>query len=138
MDDATTGRASRFVEARHNPESGTRTTMSDHPSSAPTTSAAPEATIIDTSLLVGKRVLVCEDEGVIQAQVCRALSQAGLQVIGSALNGKQGVEMALQERPDIVLMDLNLPVIDGMEAARRIMAAYGPCIVIVSSYGDAD
>jgi response regulator NasT len=74
----------------------------------------------------------------IQAQICRALTQAGLEIIGSALDGKQGVEMALRERPDIVLMDLNLPIIDGMEAARRIIAAYGPCVVMVTAYGDGD
>src|SRR2546423_403173 len=90
------------------------------------------------SPLDGKRVLVCEDEGVVQMQIGRALSQAGMEVIGGAVNGKEGVDMALAERPDLILMDLNMPVIDGMEAARRIIAGYNPCLVVLSAYGDGD
>ncbi len=88
--------------------------------------------------LAGCRVLICEDEAVIQIQLNKVLTQAGMKVVGSALTGKQGVETASAERPDLVLMDLNIPVIDGMEASRRIIAEYKPCVVIISAHGDMD
>lgn len=91
------------------------------------------------SLLQGKRALICEDEGVIQIQITRALKLAGMEVVGGATNGKEGVEQALLEKPDLVLMDLNMPVIDGMEAARRILAdCPTTCVVMLTAYGDSD
>lgn len=88
--------------------------------------------------LEGARILVCEDEAIIQVQINMILNHEGMDVVGPALNGKQGVEIAAAERPDIVLMDLNIPIIDGMEAARRIIVNYHPCVIILSAYGDSD
>src|SRR4051794_16284037 len=102
-----------------------------------------ESTLSDASTenrgsLVGARVLLCEDEAIILVQLNKILMHAGMEVVGSATNGRQGIEMAASERPDIVLMDLNIPIIDGMEASRRIIVEYGPCVVVLSAYGDAD
>lgn len=88
--------------------------------------------------LAGARVLICEDEAVIQIQLNKMLRGAGMEVVGSAVNGKQGVEEAAEKRPDIVLMDLNIPIIDGMEASRRIITQNSPCVIILSAYGDSD
>jgi len=88
--------------------------------------------------LQGKRALICEDEGVIQAQLSRALRQAGMDIIGNASDGHAAVEIALRERPDVILMDLNIPVVDGMEAARRILVEYHPCVVMVTAHSDRD
>src|SRR4051812_39607895 len=103
-----------------------------------TTTTDSETQAKATNRLAGARVLICEDEAVILVQLNRMLSNAGLEVIGTAVNGKQGVETAIETRPDIVLMDLNIPVIDGMEASRRIIVDHGPCVVILSAYGDSD
>jgi two-component system, response regulator PdtaR len=88
--------------------------------------------------LAGARVLICEDEAIIQVQLNRMLTGAGMEVVASAVNGKHGIELAAETNPDIVLMDLNIPVIDGMEAARRIIVNQSPCVVILSAYGDSD
>src|SRR5438552_3254177 len=75
--------------------------------------AAPSE--VSTSLegapsLEGKRVVICEDEAVTQMQLRRALSRAGLDIVGIATNGKEAVDTTLRERPDIVLMDIRMPV----------------------------
>ena len=91
-----------------------------------------------SALLQGRRVIICEDEAVIQVQLNRILSLAGLEVVARCVDGKDGVEMTCELKPDIVLMDLNMPKIDGMEAARRIIEDCRPCVVIISAYGDAE
>jgi response regulator NasT len=91
-----------------------------------------------TSSLVGLRVLVVEDEGITQMQLRRILNLAGLQIVGSVANGRDAVEMALAERPALILMDINMPVMDGLEAAKRILEVYSSCIVMLTAYPDID
>ncbi len=57
----------------------------------------------------------------------------GFDVVGEAENGEQAIEMAATLRPDLVLMDVQMPGIDGLEATRRIMAFDGPPHVLVMS-----
>ena len=84
--------------------------------------------------LIGKRIVIVEDEGVTQMQLRRALTKAGLQVVGAANNGKSAVEVVLRERPDVVLMDVQMPVMDGLEAAQLILAEYRVCVVMLSAF----
>lgn len=91
----------------------------------------------DVALLVGKRVVIVEDEGIIQMQLGKCLRRLGLEVVGTANNGLDGVEKSLAARPDIILMDVNLPGnINGLEAARQILSVYHPCLVILTAYSD--
>lgn len=86
---------------------------------------------------VGKRIVIVEDEGITQMQLGKILKRAGFTVVGAALNGETGVELALQERPDVALMDINMPgAYNGLEAARRILAEYRTCVVMLTAYGD--
>ncbi|HLJ54026.1 MAG TPA: response regulator [Chthonomonadaceae bacterium] len=77
---------------------------------------------------------ICEDEGITQMQLRRILTRAGARVVGIAGDGQSGLETVLRERPDVVLMDIKMPVMDGLEAARQIMAAYPVCIVMLTAY----
>jgi DNA-binding NarL/FixJ family response regulator len=69
------------------------------------------------------RVLVADDQALVRAGF-RVLvdSAADLEVVGEAGNGREAVELARSARPDVVLMDIRMPVLDGLEATRRIVA----------------
>jgi two-component system cell cycle response regulator DivK len=67
------------------------------------------------------KILLVEDNEMNRDMLSRRLTRNGYQV-SIATDGQQGVDMALSERPDIILMDMSLPVIDGWEATRRIKA----------------
>ena len=67
-----------------------------------------------------KRVLVAEDEAIIRLDLAEMLGEAGYEVVGQAGDGEQAVAMALELRPDIVIMDVKMPVMDGITAAEQI------------------
>lgn len=83
-----------------------------------------------------KRVLVIEDNERNRYLISFILNSAGYSVI-EAVNGEEGVVIAVRERPDLVLMDIQLPGIDGYEATRQIRASPGGervPIVALTSY----
>jgi CheY-like chemotaxis protein len=84
------------------------------------------------SSLRGKRVVVCEDEGVTQMQLGRIFARAGMIKVGEASSGEEAVAVILRERPDIVLMDIGLDGMDGWQASRAIFATYTPCILMLT------
>ena len=63
------------------------------------------------------KVLLVEDNEMHRDMLARRLVRRGFEVV-SALNGKQGVDLARSEKPDIILMDMSLPIMDGWEATR--------------------
>ena len=68
-----------------------------------------------------KRILIIEDQEDNRAIMRDLLTGAGFELI-EAVNGEEGVKLAQSERPDLILMDIQLPIIDGYEAARQIRA----------------
>jgi DNA-binding NarL/FixJ family response regulator len=66
------------------------------------------------------RVLLADDHRILREGLRRSLEAQGLEVVGEAADGEEAVELAEQLRPDVVLMDLSMPVLDGVEATRRI------------------
>ncbi len=67
-----------------------------------------------------KRVLVAEDEAIIRIDLAEMLGEAGYDVVGQAGDGEQAVELTRALRPDIVIMDIKMPVMDGISAAEAI------------------
>jgi CheY-like chemotaxis protein len=67
------------------------------------------------------KILLVEDNEMNRDMLSRRLARNGYEV-SIAIDGQQGADMAMSERPDLILMDMSLPVIDGWEAVRRIKA----------------
>jgi len=88
--------------------------------------------------LSGKRVVLCEDEAVEVMHLRYALRQAGLFVVGSAHTGEKAVQVVLHTRPELVLMDIKMPVMDGLDAAEQILSEYPVCMVILTAYDDKE
>jgi len=84
------------------------------------------------------RVLVAEDETIIRLDLCGLLEQAGMDVCAAARNGEEAVELARSTRPDLGLMDVRMPQLDGIEAARRILEERPLPIVMLTAHGDED
>lgn len=83
-----------------------------------------------------KRVLVAEDETIIRLDLCGLLEQAGMEVCAAARDGEEAVELARSTRPDLALMDVRMPRLDGIEAARRILEERSLPIVMLTAHGD--
>ncbi|MBW3645994.1 MAG: response regulator transcription factor [Actinobacteria bacterium] len=66
------------------------------------------------------RVLLADDHKILREGLRRSLEAQGLDVVGEAADGEEAIEMAEDLRPDVVLMDVTMPVLDGVEATRRI------------------
>jgi response regulator NasT len=79
--------------------------------------------------------LVAEDQTLIRLDLERLLEGAGFDVCGSARDGQEAVELALTLRPDLVVLDVKMPRLDGVEAARRILADGFVPIVMLTAYG---
>jgi AmiR/NasT family two-component response regulator len=85
----------------------------------------------------GLRVLIAEDEGLVAAGLKAQLKAIGHQVVGLACDGEEAVALAATVQPDLILMDIRLPRLDGLEAARRILQAHRIPIIFVSAYSEA-
>lgn len=85
------------------------------------------------------RVLVADDHPLYRDGLVAALSTAGLEVVGEAGDGREAVAMSLELQPDVVVMDLDMPVVGGVEASRRIArAAPHIAILILTMLADDD
>jgi two-component system, response regulator PdtaR len=82
------------------------------------------------------RVLIAEDESLIRLDLRQLLERAGLEVCAEAQDGAGAVELARESEPEIAILDVRMPQLDGIEAARRITAERPIPIVIVSAYSE--
>jgi DNA-binding NarL/FixJ family response regulator len=84
------------------------------------------------------RVLVVDDHAVVRRGLEQMLgTEADIELVGSAEDGERAVTLAVETAPDVVLMDLSMPVVDGVEATRRITAgAPATAVVVLTSFAD--
>src|ERR671937_614772 len=81
------------------------------------------------------RVLVAEDETIIRLDLRDLLERSGFEICAEAHDGEQAVELARAEQPDLAIMDVKMPRLDGIEAARRILDERPIPIVMLTAYG---
>jgi two-component system, response regulator PdtaR len=84
------------------------------------------------------RILIAEDETIIRLDLARLLVAAGFDVCAEARNGVEAVELAAATAPDVVILDVKMPQLDGLEAAKRILAARPLPVLLLTAFGDAE
>ncbi|WP_150460094.1 ANTAR domain-containing response regulator [Nesterenkonia ebinurensis] len=85
-----------------------------------------------------RRVLVAEDETLIRLDIVEILTGAGYQVVGEAENGERAVELAREHQPDLVVMDVKMPVMDGITAAKTIAEEKIAPVVMLTAFSQRD
>ena len=93
---------------------------------------------VEGAVLKGKRVVICEDEAITIMHLARAFERAGLNVVGSAADGVEALKIIKREKPDIVTMDIHMPVMSGVDAVRRFMKETPTCVIVISAYSDEE
>jgi response regulator NasT len=82
------------------------------------------------------RVLIAEDETIIRMDLRGLLEKNGFMIVAEAADGAQAVELARSAEPDVAIVDLRMPELDGIEAARRIYAERPLPIVMLTAFSD--
>ena len=85
-----------------------------------------------------RRVLVAEDETLIRLDIVEILTGEGYEVVGEADNGEKAVQMATELKPDLVLMDVKMPVMDGISAAEAIVKARIAPVVLLTAFSQKE
>jgi response regulator NasT len=84
------------------------------------------------------RILLAEDETIIRLDLRTLLERAGYTVVAEARDGEEAVALSRSERPDLAVMDVKMPRLDGIEAARRMLAERPIPIVMLTAFGQRE
>ncbi len=85
-----------------------------------------------------RRVLIAEDEALIRLDLAEMLAESGYDVVAQAGNGEQAVDLAREHRPDLVIMDVKMPRLDGIAAASLIAAERIAPVVMLTAFSQRD
>jgi len=85
-----------------------------------------------------RTVVVAEDEALIRLDVVEMLTEAGYVVVGQAGDGEEAVRLAEEHRPSLVVLDVKMPVLDGISAAERIVAARIAPVVLLTAFSQQE
>jgi len=84
------------------------------------------------------RVLVAEDEALIRLDLCEMLAEEGLDVVAEVADGATAVRLAREQRPDLCILDLKMPVMDGIQAAEQITNERLSAVLILTAFSQRD
>jgi response regulator NasT len=85
-----------------------------------------------------RRVVIAEDEALIRMDLAEMLVEEGYEVVGEAADGERAVELAAQTRPDLVVLDVKMPRLDGISAAERIARERIAPVVILTAFSQRE
>jgi two-component system, response regulator PdtaR len=82
------------------------------------------------------RVVIADDESIRLMSLKGELEALGLQVVGEAADGKQALDLVLKLKPDLAVLDIRMPGMDGLEAAKRIAEEYPIPVILLTAYSE--
>lgn len=85
-----------------------------------------------------RRVLVAEDESLIRLDIVETLTAAGFDVIAEAADGEEAVKLALELEPDLCVMDVKMPKLDGISAAEKILKEVSCAVVMLTAFSQTE
>lgn len=99
--------------------------------------STPQSAVADAPGLAGLRVVVVEDEAITQMQLRMILTRQGIDIVGTAVNGRMGMDLVRAHQPDLVLMDIKMETnTDGLDATRQLLGERRVCVVMLTAYED--
>ena len=84
------------------------------------------------------RIVIADDEAIIRMDLKEILREAGHEVVGETANGRRAVAIVRETRPDLVILDVKMPDMDGIEAARRITEEHIAPVLLLTAFDDAE
>ena len=84
------------------------------------------------------KILIAEDETIIRLDLRELLEKAGHEVVAEARDGEEAVDLAREHEPELALLDVKMPKLDGIDAARKILEERPIPIVMVTAYGEGE
>ncbi len=84
------------------------------------------------------RVVIAEDEAIIRLDLKEILSSAGYEVVGETGRGDEAVQLVAEHEPDLVILDIKMPGLDGIQAAREITALHQVAIMLLTAFSQRD
>ena len=84
------------------------------------------------------RVVIAEDEAIIRMDLCEMLEEEGFDVVGEAADGRQAVDLAREHRPDLVILDIKMPGMNGIRAAEMITRERIAPVLILTAFSQRD
>lgn len=87
---------------------------------------------------ISRRAVVVEDEALIRMDIVETLIEGGYDVVGEAGNGEDGVSLTREHRPDVVVMDIKMPIMDGITAAEHIATERLAPVVLLTAFSQTE
>jgi two-component system, response regulator PdtaR len=103
-----------------------------------TDTPTPDTPSPEPAAAPARRVLVAEDESLIRLDLIEMLREEGYDVVAEAADGETAVRLTEEHRPDLVVMDVKMPVLDGISAAERIAAQRIAPVLILTAFSQRD
>lgn len=85
-----------------------------------------------------RTAVVAEDEALIRMDIVETLTEGGYEVVGEGANGEEGVSLATELKPDVVVMDIKMPVMDGITAAEKIASERIAPVVLLTAFSQTE